>query len=168
MAERRSPTTQQAGRIKDARGRKVKQVDPVMMRLLRQHDVSPAETLRALADEIGVGWSKYVRVVFFIAVVCLVLFALVAAVGFVADAIKGGGFSVPVPVLVLLPGVWIGPWLIWMGAKAARSKRVRRVMLQHLRCPHCGYDIRGLPTDPTDGATVCPECGCAWTLDAPQ
>ena len=34
-----------------------------------------------------------------------------------------------------------------------------------LRCPHCGYDIRGLPTDPEDGATICPECGCAWQLD---
>jgi transcription initiation factor TFIIIB Brf1 subunit/transcription initiation factor TFIIB len=37
-------------------------------------------------------------------------------------------------------------------------------MLKHRRCPHCGYDIRGLPVDPQDGATVCPECGCAWEL----
>ena len=165
MAERRSPQTRKAGRIKDARGRKVTQLDPVTMRLLRQHGVIPAETLSKLADEIGVGWSKRVRVVFFIAVVCLALFALVAAVGFVADAIKGAGFRMPVPVLVLLPSVWIGPWVIWMGAKAARFKRIRRVMLKYRRCPHCGYDIHGLPTDPEDGATVCPECGCAWRLE---
>jgi transcription initiation factor TFIIIB Brf1 subunit/transcription initiation factor TFIIB len=37
-------------------------------------------------------------------------------------------------------------------------------MLKHLRCPHCGYDLRGLAADPEDGATVCPECGCAWRL----
>ena len=33
-----------------------------------------------------------------------------------------------------------------------------------LRCPHCGYDLRELPGDPDDGATVCPGCGCAWKL----
>ena len=76
MAERRSPPTQQAGRIKDARDRKMTQLDPVTMRLLHQHDVIPAETLRELADEMGVGWSKHVRVVFFITVVCLALVAL--------------------------------------------------------------------------------------------
>ena len=38
-------------------------------------------------------------------------------------------------------------------------------MLKHLRCPHCGYDIRGLPTAPEDVATECPECGCAWRLE---
>ena len=37
-------------------------------------------------------------------------------------------------------------------------------MLQHRRCPHCGYDLRLLPDDCSDGATVCPECGCAWKL----
>ena len=36
--------------------------------------------------------------------------------------------------------------------------------IEHLRCPYCGYDIRGLPVDPSDGATVCPECGCAWRV----
>jgi transcription initiation factor TFIIIB Brf1 subunit/transcription initiation factor TFIIB len=40
-------------------------------------------------------------------------------------------------------------------------------MLEHRRCPHCGYDLRMLPTDPDDGSTVCPECGCAWGLDEP-
>jgi len=135
------------------------------MRLLRRHDAIPADTLRELADEIGVGWSKNVRVLFIIAVVCLTLFVLVAFMLFVADAIKGAGFGMPVPVLVILPTVWVGPWVIWIGAKMARLKRIRRVMLEHLRCPHCGYDLRGLPTDPEDGATVCPECGCAWRLD---
>ena len=39
-------------------------------------------------------------------------------------------------------------------------------MLQHRRCPHCGYDLRGLPPDPHDRAVVCPECGCAWGVEA--
>jgi hypothetical protein len=49
-------------------------------------------------------------------------------------------------------------------AKRARRESIRQVMLKHLRCPHCGYDIRGLRTVPEDGATICPECGCAWRL----
>ena len=28
--------------------------------------------------------------------------------------------------------------------------------------------LRLLPTDPADGATVCPECGCAWKLEDAQ
>ena len=165
MAERKTSQRRQAGRIRDARGRRVTQLDPVTMQLFRQHDVIPAETLRELANEIGVGWSRNVRVLFFIGVVCLVLIALVTIVGFVADAIKGVGFSVPVPVLVVLPSLWVGPWVIWMGTRAARFKRIRGVMLKHRRCPHCGYDIRGLPVDPKDGATLCPECSCTWNLD---
>ena len=168
MGEKQSPRRQQAGRIKDARGRKVTQLDPVTMRLLRQYDVIPAEALRKLADEIGVGWSRRIRVLFIIAVVCLALFVLVAVVGFVADVIKGAGFGMPVPVLVVLPSVWIGPWVIWTGARAARFKRIHRVMLKYNRCPHCGYDLRMLPVDPEDGVTVCPECGCTWRLEDSQ
>ena len=60
-----------------------------------------------------------------------------------------------------------GAWQFWRSARRGRAKHICRVMLQHLRCPHCGYDIRGLPTDPEDGATLCPERGCAWRLDSP-
>jgi predicted Zn-ribbon and HTH transcriptional regulator len=48
--------------------------------------------------------------------------------------------------------------------RCARVNRIRAAMLAHRRCPHCGYDIRLLPTNPADGATVCPECGSAWIL----
>ncbi len=138
------------------------------MQFLRQHDIIPTELLRELADEVGVGWSRRKRVAFFTSFVCLVLGALVAIMGFVGDAIKGDGFSKPVPLLVILSISWITPWAVWMEAKAARLRRVRRVMLKYLRCPHCGYDIRELATDPADGTTVCPECGCAWLLEASQ
>ena len=165
MSKEQPPTRKQTGRFKDARGRSVTTLDPITMNLLRQTDVIPAETLRALADEIGVGWSRRVRTLFLIAVVCLGLFLLGTVLGIIADTIKAGRFSgPPMPMLVVLPSVWVGPWVIWMGAKAARLKRIRRVMLKHLRCPHCGYDLRMLPTDPKDGATVCPECGSAWKL----
>ena len=58
-----------------------------------------------------------------------------------------------------------GPLLAYRLAKAGYVGHVTSVMLKHCHCPHCGYDIRGLPRDPADGATVCPECGCAWKLE---
>ena len=58
--------------------------------------------------------------------------------------------------------------MLWMVAKAVRFGRIRSIMLKHRRCPHCGYDLRMLPTDPKDGATVCPECGCAWLIDGAE
>ena len=60
--------------------------------------------------------------------------------------------------------IFSGPLLAFRMAKAKYVSRVVSVMLKHLRCPHCGYDIRGLHVDPQDGCTVCPECGCAWEL----
>lgn len=52
MAERRSPPTQRAGRINDARGRRVTQLDPVKLHLLNQRSIIPAEALRSMADQI--------------------------------------------------------------------------------------------------------------------
>lgn len=43
-------------------------------------------------------------------------------------------------------------------------RRVPELLLRHQRCPHCGYDLRGLPRDDADGLTVCPECASAWDL----
>jgi predicted Zn-ribbon and HTH transcriptional regulator len=54
--------------------------------------------------------------------------------------------------------------VLWVNAKRARFGKIGRIMLKHARCPHCGYDLRNLPTDPIDEATVCPECGCAWHM----
>jgi hypothetical protein len=65
-----------------------------------------------------------------------------------------------VQVVVILSG----PLLAFRIARAKYVSRVASVMLKRRHCPHCGYDLRGLPVDSTDGATVCPECGCAWNL----
>jgi hypothetical protein len=56
------------------------------------------------------------------------------------------------------------PFAAWYRTKRSRFAHVAAAMLKHLRCPHCGYHLRGLPADPDDGATICPECGCAWQL----
>jgi hypothetical protein len=61
--------------------------------------------------------------------------------------------------------IWICLFVLWVRTRSVRRQRIGTVMLGHLRCPHCGYDLRFLRPDPIDGATVCPECGSAWKLD---
>ncbi|MHC4770006.1 MAG: hypothetical protein ACYTEI_15050, partial [Planctomycetota bacterium] len=59
------------------------------------------------------------------------------------------------------------PWMV-VHKRRSRRGRVSALMIKHRRCPHCGYSVQGLPVDPADGATVCPECACAWRLDDPK
>ena len=54
MVEQEPPMIQQAGRINDARGRKVAQLDPIAIYLLRQHNIIDADVLRAITHEKGV------------------------------------------------------------------------------------------------------------------
>ncbi|MHC5003327.1 MAG: hypothetical protein ACYTJ0_09400 [Planctomycetota bacterium] len=64
----------------------------------------------------------------------------------------------------ILAAIVAGSVIPWLTARRERLKRVERVMLGHAVCPHCGYGLTGLPASPEDGATVCPECACAWQL----
>ena len=126
-------------RVKDARGRVVTLLDPYALYLLRRHDTISEEVLGRLAAEIASvsRWSKGV------------------AVGSLERNVAA----------VLLANYALGVCIVWWWARRNRLRRVCATMLKHLRCPHCGYDLRLLPSDPADGATVCPECGCAWELD---
>ena len=149
--------------VKDARGRRVTQLDPIGMYLLRQHGVIEADVLRAITREKGLeitGWERVLLVVGVTgALLVISLFTHAFFTGDIGDAPFAKSSS-----LVFMCGI---PWLMWHNIRKARFRKVAAAMLKHLRCPHCGYDIRGLPTDSTDGATVCPECGCAWRLDSP-
>ena len=160
MADKESPPHQRAGRFKDARGQPVALLDPYTLNLLRRHDVIPAEPLRRIVEEFG---SKTLRSARLILIGLLLILLLVVAREFL-QWIRGR----PVGVFnVEMIGVYVGMllWInLWFQVKRARLKRACTIMLKHHRCPHCGFDIRGLPTDPEDGATVCPECGCAWRL----
>ena len=66
---------------------------------------------------------------------------------------------------IMTPSIVCGVIMPWLSARQARMRNIRSVMLAHKRCPHCGYNLLGLPVEPDDGATVCPECGAAWRLD---
>ena len=157
-------TSWHTGRVKDARGRSVNLLDPVMMHLAHQHRVIPPEPLAEIAGEVGVGMTRANRVAFWASVVCLV--ALGIAVSILLVRLAGGsiGFGKFVRSLAPFGAIWVAPYGLWMGTRGVRFQRTTSVMLRHRRCPHCGYDLHGLRTDEDDGATVCPECGSEWNL----
>jgi hypothetical protein len=140
-------------------------LDPYTLNLLRRYDVIDAEALRATATELGPGVTKWHRRIYWIGVV-VGLYSVGSAL--FSRVRSGGGLrflGIGDAAIVFLFIVLFGGLYLYMhGARRRRMRRVRDVMVRHLRCPHCGYDIRGLPTAPEDGATVCPECGCAWRL----
>jgi hypothetical protein len=139
------------------------------MRVARRHDVIPAETLRELAEEIGVGWPFLVRLTFFVMLVFLAALFVVICGWTVRDVASGraGIYGTARRLSLLIPPC-IGVLMIWCVSARVRFRRISKIILKHNRCPHCGYDLRMLPVDPADGATVCPECGCAWRLEADE
>jgi len=149
--------------IRDARGRKVTQLDPVMMHMLRRHDVIEANVLRAIAEEIGPGYRRASRIAGW-------TFFILGAGGMTTMLVRAylfrGGLDTVGKILTLVNIICLALFMlgIWTGARKLRFHRIKRAMLKHRRCPHCGYDLKGLPVDESDGATICPECGCAWKL----
>jgi hypothetical protein len=166
MARKASSSTQKAGRFKDARGRPVSLTDPVRLHLLNQHTVIPAEVLRSMADEILPG-ARRQRLFQLLSVTLGFLVVVGGNIIYFRYFSRWKGLDPVNTTIYVLQVVIIlsGPFLAYRFAKAKYVSRVASVMLKHRHCPHCGYDIRGLPRHPEDGATVCPECGCAWKLN---
>ena len=163
MTDREAPTS----RIRDARGRSVTQLDPVMLHVLHRNDVIEADALHKIVEELEPGTAKRYRQMIVIVPCCIALLAFgVAALYYFSDAaLRKDLVSTLMNPVIMVPCVLGGVVVPWVAARQARLKRVRFAMLKHLRCPHCGYNLRGLPTAPEDHATVCPECGCAWLID---
>jgi hypothetical protein len=144
-------------------------MDPVKLHLLGMRSEIPADVLRSMTDQImpGARRQRLVQIL-----ICIFGFIFVGG-GTVAyfkffstwrglDPVLATIYSIQ--FVAILSGPFIGFWV-------ARSKyigRIKSVMLEHQHCPHCGYDLHGLPRDEMDQATVCPECGCAWTLSPPN
>ncbi len=161
MPEEQAVQLRTAGFINDTRGRKARQLDPVALHLLHRHDVIDAETLRQIAHEPGVAIAGKERAALIVAVVGLVAVACL----FIYSLIERDFGDAPWARSASLLYFCGLPWLIWFVLKKVRFGKIAAAMLKYDRCPHCGYDLRLLPVDPSDGATVCPECGCAWKLD---
>ena len=164
-AETDRSTRKRIGQIEDARGRPVRQLDPVKLHLLNQHSLIPAETLRSMADQIMPG-ARRQRLLQALSVASGVLLIVGGNIIYFRYFSTWKGLDPVIGTIYAIQAVVIlsGPLIAYRVAKSRYAKRVALVMLRHRHCPHCGYDIRGLPADPGDGTTVCPECGCAWRL----
>ncbi len=155
------------GLVTDARGRRVSQLDPVIMNLAHRHDEIPAEALGTIAHEVGLGMNRANRILFWACVTGLV--CVIIAIGILWIRYANGTISLRRMVLSLVPYgcISLTPYGLWVGTRSARFQRIKKVMLKHKRCPHCGYDLQGLSTGESDGITTCPECGCGWCLADP-
>lgn len=150
--------------ITDARGRKVTQLDPVELRLLRRHDVIEPDALKVMADEIGSGLDKKQRGFLRVFAIFIAFLAVVFAIHTIDMCIQGRWLDILDFGNITMFNLVFWPMVIWVQARQVRFKKIRKVMLKHRHCPHCGYDLRDLPIDEKDCVTICPECGCAWML----
>ena len=148
------------GRTRDARGRQVKLLDPLLLYVLGRHDVIDRADLEKIAQtlEPGVNRRRKLLLSLIVGVAGLMLIGLAIAIeGRPAWTDLVGTLTNPAIMAAVVGGA-IVPWIV---ARRERRKKPRRVMLGHRRCPHCGYGLRGLPAT-EEGTTVCPECACAW------
>jgi hypothetical protein len=168
MVEQGSSTAHQAGRVRDARGRVVTRIDPITMQALHQPELNRSAIETLLNDlEPGLArqlmWRSYVlRVLFGLAVAgaVFVVLWLIGDANFrtALEKVYASEFWSFLPLVIC---AFVVPLIM---ARRRHRGHILHVLLKHRLCPHCGYDIRGLPADAEDGATVCPECGCAWQL----
>ena len=159
--------SEHASRVKDARGRSVTQVDPVTLHVWHRYDTLDEDTLHNIVEDLEPGTAKLRRRMIIIVPSAIVLLVLgVATLYYFGDqSLRKDLVATLMNPAIMVPSVFGCVVVPWITARQARLKRVWFAMLKHRRCPHCGYDLRLLPVDPADGATVCPECGCAWLID---
>lgn len=158
-----------ASSIRDARGREIVQLDPWRMHLLPGRGAIEGRDLERITAEIAPDRGRSRRL-------CVVMLGVgVMGLGGVAATMlssraawDGLVRAVTHPAIIIPNLAWIAyvPVLI-IQERRRRRHRVTAVLLKHRRCPQCGYSLIGLPVDPADGATVCPECAAAWRLDDP-
>ena len=172
MADLSSHSEARRGRVRDARGRAVSVLDPITMHLFGRRGSIESAKLEAIAEELepGMGRRKKLVVWLVIPVVLLTIGGVTASIVIEGRPAWNDLISTVTNPVFLTPQLFcaIGlPWMIAHQARRKRTGRAMRVMLKHRTCPHCGYNLLGLPADETDGSTICPECASAWRLDAP-
>ena len=164
-------------RIRDARGRSVRTLDPLRLHLLGGGDVIDAEALERIAEELepgARGRRRMMRLVLFVflpAIFLLTFGGIALSVSLEGRAAWDDLISTLTNPAMIGPAVaclFSGVLLPLFASQQARSRRTIAAMLKHRVCPHCGYGLAGVPVDPSDGATVCPECACAWRLEDGQ
>jgi hypothetical protein len=162
-SDRQHDSEVRKGWIRDARRRKVWQLDPVALQVLQHREPIDRDTLSRILGEKGVGLSKLERGAMITCLIVIAAFIATVAGKYMLgtspfDMLKRAGPTIYIFIL---------PFIMWGHARKNRIDSIATAMLKHRRCPHCGYDLNGLPVSATDGATVCSECGCAWIVEQP-
>jgi len=154
-----------SSKVRDARRALVTQLDPVAMYLLGRPGPIAAAALRAMAEELDLNEVRRRRWKA-LGAVGMIILAYTGFFGYFAVFNRWRSFDAVLTGFAVLYFVWPPTVFIigFLRAKRRRRDRILCVMLRHRHCPHCGYDIHGLPAEEADGTTVCPECGCAWRL----
>jgi hypothetical protein len=136
-----------------------------MLHLAHRHDDIPEDILQQIAGAVGLGLDRATRLLFWSACICslsLLIVIVLSLVRCATGALTAGHAARKLIPFIAIVGGLVGSWV---SVRSARHRKIGQAMLEHHRCPHCGYDLRGLAVDASDGATVCPECGCAWRLE---
>jgi len=167
MGKNDTSASKSAGLTRDARGRKIRQLDPVSLQVWHRNAIIDPETLHEIVEALEPGAAKMRRRMITIIPIALLFVVLgVASLYHFSDAgARRDLVSDLTNPVIMVSALTSCLFVLWLVARQARSNRIQFAMLKFRRCPHCGYDLRLLPADPADGATVCPECGCAWLID---
>ncbi len=94
------------------------------------------------------------------AVLTLLFGGLAAAAFFACDRlpfVPGDRHYVSVAAAIFLGGMACLPWV--PPASREETRRAARPHFEHVRCPECGYDMKGL------SVLRCPECGSTYTIE---
>lgn len=164
MADSQTQAARYRRTIHDARGQRVTQIDPVKLHLLNLPSIIPAATLRAMSDDLMPDARRQrLGQIISAGVTCLSI--VVGTVIYFRYFSTWKGFDAVGVSIYLLQALFIlaAPVIAYIVHRAKYAGKIAAVMLEHGHCPHCGYNLRDLPVA-EDGATVCPECGCAWEL----
>jgi uncharacterized protein YbaR (Trm112 family) len=156
--------------VQDAHGRAVRIIDPMRLHLLGREDVIEPQRLDriiGLIDPAVRGNRKFMLILIVPAMlVCMVGFVLLmyllAAPAERQELIRD--VTDPTLFIICAPGLTVGMLTPWLVIRKKVTNRALPAILANHCCPHCGYGLEGVPRDPTDGVTICPECAHAWDL----
>lgn len=150
--------------IRDANGNRVTQLDPLQLKLLHRYDTIDHGTLASILEEIGPGLDDKTRRFLPVLYIGVPIIGIILIVMIIETVVKGDLSILLSPRNIALANVWFIVLVLWFRAKEARFGKIKKAMLNHRRCPHCGYNLHDLEPDPDTNHTTCPECGSAWNM----
>ena len=160
--------------VTDARGKRIRPVDPVAERVGVGGSFLDTDARRHLARAIGPGLDRRLQIAVVIGLLGIglvlgIILVAAARASLASGSLQLGGLAARAPALL---GIEAGLAMVWIIARKRRADHIVAAALGIGRCPHCGQSLHDIPADPVTGETICTECGCAWRAlaakDPPQ